>query len=173
MTRPNPGRKGGPHDPVAQNIRNEQMRDAAPSPKEHREKHRKRLAGEGCEVCGEDDPDRLGFVYTYYPPCAAVQLPPDGPDGRVFCDEHRRSNRELWWARRVGQARDHNAVAIAEYACGSVEYATYDPETPRANDPEVTSWDDIPPSHRPIPEVPIRCRCGKLLDEVHVLGGVE
>lgn len=167
-----PIRKGGPNDPVAQSIRNEQMRDAAPSPEEADRMHEDFLADEGCEVCDERDPGELAVVHPYHPPCGAYPTPPiQGGDFRVFCDAHRREPRELWWAKRVHGARKQGAVAVVEYACGATEYATR--ETLETDDPEIETWADLPPAHRPIPEVPVQCRCGEPIDDVHMLGGVE
>lgn len=172
MTRHDPGRKGGPRDPVAQNIRNEQMRDAMPSAEEAEREHRERLGDEGCEVCDERDPDELSIAHPYVPPCAAYPNPPMSRDIRVFCDEHRRQPHELWWAKRVHGARKQGAVAIVEYACGATDYATRD-GPPDFNTPGIETWQDIPPSHRPVPEVPVQCQCGETIDDVHMLGGVE
>lgn len=172
MTRhPDPYRKGGPHDDVARNIRNEMMADGMTSPGEAKAEYRRMLAEKGCEVCGETDPDRLGLVNPHVVACPTMGRRGGSPEQAVYCTEHVRSPKEFWWAQRVKNARDRDSEAIVVYDCGLVHYATL-PEFPegRFNDPRVESWQDIPPEGRPVPKAPIHCRCGAEIDEVRYLG---
>lgn len=165
----NPYSTGGPHDDVARNIENEQMRDAAPSPEQAQEQRRQRLAGEGCLVCGEDDPDELRHVGRHHAACPTRQPARyTMGDLRVFCDEHARSSRELWWAGIVKRARgDPDAQAVVVYGCDHVEYVSMPEFNADAyTDPAVDGWDDLPPTHRPIPSAHIECRCGAQIADV-------
>lgn len=159
-----------PDDDMAHNVLREQRLDGAPSPEEAREEHRRYLREEGCEVCGEDDPDRLQVVPVFVPSCPAWQSPRN-PGMMVLCDEHARSPREIWWAKTVSRARDQGAVAIAVYDCEAVRFAKLPERDWSKEAPGVDSWDDIHPMGRPTPAVAIRCECGAELDEVRYLDG--
>jgi hypothetical protein len=75
--------KGGRNDPVAQSIRNQQMRDAAPSKKERAEASKERNT---CDECGEYNPDevRPRWMDKYDDD---EQLPPVERAPPVYCDD--------------------------------------------------------------------------------------
>jgi|GEM_PF-5463959 len=164
-------RKGGPMDDVANNIRAEQMADAAPSAAEAEEMHRDFLREEGCLVCGESDPDELTVVMASTGHNCKAHQYPGYPDPSVFCTEHERPGSVLGRAKLVQRARNNGAVAMAVFDCGMISYAQM-PEVPESRKgPGFETWSDVPPSHRPIPEVDIRCRCGSGIDEIVYLEG--
>lgn len=155
-------RKGGLRDPVAQSIRNEQQRDAAPSKEEAKRMHREYLAEEGCEVCQEDDPDRLQVVMLdHFPDCPATQHPglSHDPPQTVLCDEHERPSSVLARSRRVQQARNQDLAAyLVIYGCGTgatADYSEPDPDNPYP-----------PDRRREHPSAPVECRCGAVISEV-------
>lgn len=156
-----------PDDDMANKIRQQQMADGAPSPEEARAEHDRYLASQGCEVCGMTDIHRLGTLNPFIPSCPALQHPGGHPEPPVLCIEHVRSPREFWWAEQVQRARRRGSVAIAVYGCGNVRPIDM-PDFPegRFSDPRVDSWDDVPPQVRPVPEAPIHCECGALIEEV-------
>lgn len=113
-------------DDVAQNIRNQQNADAAPSPSEVRERHRERLANDGCLVCQEDDPDRLMLKRVPRSFCSNDQHPRKPFDTVVFCDEHQRPSKTLKRAKMVQDARNRDADVLAIYKCGATLTASWD-----------------------------------------------
>lgn len=169
-------KKGGPRDPVAQSIRNEQMRDAAPSAEEAKRMFEKRLSDEGCIVCGEDDPDNLNLIQWGPHQCSAHQHP-GKPRETVMCDEHERHGSELRRARVFKRARDRDATAVVFYNCLITEYAV-PPEPNTETIKRQVGWDEddnpmyeeqeveIPRRHLPRPEVPVKCRCGEGIKEI-------
>lgn len=119
-------RKGGLYDPVAQSIRNEQQADAMPTVDEVRAERRKRMAADGCLVCGEDDPDVLTEVRVPLSFCRYDQHPRKPFETDVFCPEHRRPSKVLKRARMVQQARREGADALGIYSCGAVQTASWE-----------------------------------------------
>lgn len=161
-------------DPVARNIRNEQMRDAAPSPEEAERQHREWLAKCGCRVegCDVDDPDELSASMPHIPSCGVLQVPTD-VEPEVYCEEHMRPARERWIEGRLNRLDTPSTKAIVFYECENFDYGDY-PDYPESRKgPGAESWQDVPPSHRPIPEVPIRCRCGDPIDRIVYDDGEE
>jgi len=179
---PDPYRKGGPHDDVARNIRNEMNRDAAPSPEEAKAEHQRFLSSKGCTVCGESDPEVLQADHPYFPNCSATQTPPlDNYTPDVWCEEHFRPASVRFRAPKVQSARHRpDTVAVAFYECGSLEWVEA-PETPTHTVKEQVGRDEdgkpiyeevekpVRMRHRPRAQAPIECRCGSSLkDVVHV-----
>lgn len=173
----NRGRKGGPMDDVAQNIRAEQNADAMPSPEEAKRQHRQWMADEGCQVCGEDDPDALTTVAVTMHKCSRHQHPPGPPELLVFCEEHARPSQTLWRARIIQKARKRDdTVAVAIYECRIIEYVE-EPEPKTVEVEEVVDWDDdgdpiyemvekAQPYSAPRPSAHIVCGCGADLEEI-------
>lgn len=183
MTYGDPIRTGGLGDPVAENIRAEQQRDAMPTPEEARQKHRDHLASEGCAVCGETDPDALRVVQWMPHECSRHQQPPE-PKREVFCEEHARAPREFRRARRVKRARHRDAPAVVLYTCEFAHYAER-PEPETYTETVQQGWDEdgdpiwkevereMPHKGRPRPEAPLRCDCGAAVADIIYLNGVE
>jgi len=181
-----PGRdgikKGGLRDPVARSIRNEQNRDAMPSKEEVEAEHKRFLSEKGCLVCGESDPENLkAHQMPYLPSCSAVQHPPhDRYEPDVFCHEHYRSPKTIWEANMFKRAWDREALGVAFYECGSVEFVEEpEPETHTVKQ-QVGRDDEGNPVYEeveqpvqrrfpPRPEIHARCRCGSNLKEVRWL----
>lgn len=155
---PDPYRKGGPHDDVANNIRQEQNRDAMPSKEEMQADHRRMLSAEGCKICGEDDPDVLHAVHPWAHPCPGIQNPPGDPV--VYCDEHldQRPTLAAWKVRQTKVAmRNDETEALVWYECGMCADAAY----PTA---------DGAPIRYSTPSAAVRCpRCNAPLDYVDYL----
>ena len=173
MTRNNRPTKGNPmHDPVARNIRNQQMQDARPSKEELN-------LTPPCEECETeaDSVERRGIVF---PNCSRMQHPEKV--SQLLCDDcadARPSLREK--AIKQGKARrdaDHTEeiVAVAIYDCGRWEYVE-PAEQPTIEVEEQVGWDDdgnpimetreVPEPHaNPRPTAPIACECGESLDEI-------
>lgn len=151
-----PEKPGDIGDPVADSIRREQNMDARPSADEVEQEHRAYLKREGCHVCGEDDPDVLEIEHRARPSCPAVQTPPNAPPQRVVCEDHAVGAKQWRWNHITDRAEGRDAVAVAVYECGSVEFV----EEPEGRE------DEVPPMYRERPKAPIRCECGEGLGSV-------
>lgn len=152
-------------DPVADNLRAEMNRDAAPSKEEAERQARNHLAREGCVDCGEDDPDRLHMAMPDLPSCPMIQVPRD--PSFVICDDCSR-DRLSARGRVLKQARDQDEYdedvavdGVVFYECGNHEIATRDLTVTRPRRPRVAS-------------VGVRCPCGaQISDAVYGLGAVD
>lgn len=173
-SRSGPTSTGDFNDPVAQSIRNQQNRDAAPSKEEVEQKHRDWLTNEGCYICGEDDPDKLSQEMPVIHNCKGRQQP--RPDPRVVCEDRHPSRRQRWRYGLFEKAIRKDAVAVAIYECDLYEIVTVEEEVrhicPCGADftairdgdvtcPECSSEDVKPHPHpqrgREIPKMPALC----------------
>lgn len=143
-------------DPVADGIRAEQARDAAPQAGEV--KNNKALE---CEKCGNvsEDVERRELII---PACSRLQTP-DQPWTTLCsdCGEKRDSLREKQRAKarkRLETDYQDDPIAIAFYGCGRAEFIT-----------EPDSDEAVPPQAREEPKAPIRCSCGESLDDIELL----
>lgn len=161
-----------PEDDVARNIRREQQADAMPSKEEVEASHQNYLEGEECSRCGDSRTDKLQVVTPSFPPCPAIQHPPDAHT--VLCSDCA-DDRETFRERGIKQARDQGLTpAIVFYECGNYEFVTTEPYTEDTqvgwdenNDPiyEEREW---LPQETPWPtmaDVQIECQCGASIDE--------
>lgn len=168
-------RKGGLNDPVAQSIRNEQQRDAAPSAKEVREMERRHLAKNGCEVCDVSNPNHLTEVYVPIPGlCRNGQTPDRMVDETTLCDEHWRPGKTLGRAWLVQKARNQDADYLVTYTCGGVDMAYWN--YPDESAPTQQEFDEMPARERLFltspPEVSVihgKRDCAAPIDEVVTL----
>lgn len=178
---PDPDRKGGPNDPVAQSIRNEQRADAAPTASEVKAEHLKRLSRKGCQVCGEDDPSRLDMVRIPLSICSNGQQPDKPFKEAVFCQEHRRDGSTLKRARMIQSARTDDADILVVYECGATDTASWTPPTGTQDRPDRSDEFANADTHRKVmiggepPTVPAihvgRGRCGAPIKEVIEVDG--
>lgn len=180
-----PIRKGGPRDPVAQEIRRQQNQAAAPSAEEVKAERQRKLAKEGCEVCGCDDPTNLHGLRVPYAFCGNGQAPREPFERVVLCDEHFRPAGVLARARMVQRARRKGADALAVYECGATVTASWDAPDEEALRERMgprmdgdTTFDDLRLRSKlqvvGPPEVPVFHTgrgCGAKLAEVILLGG--
>lgn len=157
---------GGVNDPVAQNIRNQQNRDAMPTQKEAKAAARKALASKGCSECGEDDPDVLDQYHPLQPSCSARQ---QRHEPVILCDdchENRETLREraLRRAREKDDDQEENILAVAFYGCDVWRYVE-EPTIDMGNGEEIPA-SEAPPHVGERPTAPIECRCGSELDDI-------
>lgn len=168
-------RKGGIHDPVAQSIRNEQNRDAAPSPEEAEQEHRRFLESEGCRFCGETDPDKLDSTMFVRAHCPRQQNP---YERIVYCDDCGFDPEEHRWNIRMDKVREEH-VAIIVYECDSWNYIE-EPKPPTTmvktqvgydeNDDPIYEEQEMELPERPTPKGRILCEhCGSHIKEVRYL----
>lgn len=153
------------HDPVAQSIRNEQMADAAPTPDEHRREHRTHLASEGCEVCEEDDPDKLQDIrYEVVHYCSMIQQPPEHTATVILCDEHERSSTELTEAHfyKCVYENEPDAELVAHYSCGHYEVRG----PPTEHNHPYAGFESVPE----VPTVHTTDGCGGRLERIEHIG---
>lgn len=146
--REGPKKPGDLGDPVADNIRRQQQRDAAPSAKEAKAEARRALAREGCTVCGEDDPDKLGWQLPVTHNCPAYQS--GRPDPEAVCDDHVQSVNERR-AEQAQQTADDADLPVALYECGISQTAS-EPQS----GPVRTQGGYQPPP----PKLDTECVCG-------------
>lgn len=137
-------RKGTHSDPVAQSLRNEQMRDAAPGPAEREE-----LAREAntCDRCDTHDPETVKMRDEHYKPaCSAVQQPPIDPIH--VCDDcyDPTTQQEV-----IDKTKERNDYVVL-YECGVVR--GFDSDEVTARDP------------RQADRAPVECRCGAILETI-------
>lgn len=173
-------------DDVARNIWNEQQRDAAPSPEEAREDHRRYLREHGCEAddCEVDDPDALGMHQaTYMHECPAVQT--QGMPMSPFCEEHVPDvSLDAHLDEMAARAREDpskDVAALAVYDCGVVEFVErLDPPTETQivrsgfdddGQPKYEEVEERVPHAKEEMHVPIEHRCGATLVDVQLLDG--
>lgn len=160
-----PGRrgikKGGIRDPVAQSIRNEQNRDAAPNPEEAEEMKRKHLASEGCRECGEDDPDELDYHAPRTHDCPARQK---RYEPVVLCDdcaEDRLPFREFV----VERAREQGSDVVVFYECDATQWRSF--SRPVIEGQKGETFEDT--RVEPNAEVELKCKCGAGIDDIEYL----
>lgn len=167
-------KKGGLGDPVAQSIRAEQNRDAAPTPEEAQRMHDDFLSSEGCKVCGEDDPDKLNAVAPHMHSCSGHQAPP-APEPEVYCDDHKRGSREIWLQRQLEDLRKDDVVSVVIYECDIARTVT-EPEPETIEVEKMVGRDDDGkgvyemkevPHGQPIAKTPVECRDGHGIEEVY------
>lgn len=162
-------------DPVAENIRNEMNRDAAPTPEEAHRKHEKYLKSEGCEFCGYDeDADYLNEAGVSKHNCMETQT--GRPKRVVYCDDCGFDSEFYKTWLRVKSAREDD-IALVVYECG-MWTKVKEPEKPTTTMRTQTGYDEdgnptfedkeIPvPGRRPAAEAPIECpRCFSDLDHI-------
>lgn len=128
-------------DPVAQSIRNQQMRDATPS---------EEPTPPTCDDCGE----RPGTIYqpeSYNPSCDARQSPPMTNFAR--CE--RCFNPTTKQDAIDSKLDEHDAVV--EYGCGVLKTVDRDD----APEPVPRDWS---------PTLRLYCRCGSAIETVHTPG---
>lgn len=154
-------------DPVAQNIRREQQRDAMPSAAEAKRDHEAYLADQECQFCGEDDAERLELVLYGYHECPEFQAPPH-PEEVVTCEDcgfdadFYGTWKSVDWMRH----RLQEYAGFVTYECRMTEHAEI--EEPERQQIEVGTdpltgepiYEDGPPVEQPRPTVPFQCRCG-------------
>lgn len=154
-------RKGGPRDPVARSIRNEQMQDAIPS-----EAEREELAREGntCDECGEHKPDEVRERWRddYRPDCPAQQQYVPGGQGPApprLCDDcadEPETKQDI-----VEQHFTEGDDYVVEYGCGVLKPV----------DKMLSAPESAPPGYGN-PEVHIAHRCGETIETVWTPGDV-
>lgn len=174
----NSGRKGGPHDDVAQNIKNEQMTDAAPSPEEAKRQKQRWLNEQGCKKCDESNPDNLEMHHPRRHECSAHQQAPIDPI--VVCSDCKPDDLEEQYRQdRFEDYRHSDVIAgIVIFECGIVEPID-EPETPTMEVEQQVGVDDDGraifettevemPSRNPAPKAPVHCECGEPIDEIRL-----
>lgn len=150
-------RKGGPEDDVAQNIRNQQQADAAPSAEEAKAMHMSYLRSNGCHVdwCEISDPDELTQQRPVMHNCSAHQTPPE-MEPQVVCEKHKRPIEERRRAQIVDKV-ETEGLPVVRYDCDIYRVADYD--EPDHNEP-------VPPRYEPTPTIDTECRCGAEIKDV-------
>ena len=158
-----PIKPGGMRDPVAQSIRNEMNRDAAPSPEEAERDHLRWLERQGCEFCEETDPERLNMAHVEDHHCREHQSA--GYQSVVYCDD---CGWDYEFYRISEMVRD-DKDGLVYYHCGVGEYFEQ-PEQEYETINHKVGWDEegepiyeerqIPSRFEKQPEAPVRCRCG-------------
>lgn len=151
-----PVQTGGVNDPVAQNIRAQQNRDAAVNQEEAQRVSRERLAEKGCTVCGEDDPDKLSRQRPHMYDCSATQKPPR-LEVEVVCEDHAENQRKRWLAEKKEKLNRDGVVALIVYECDLTNF--------------IKEVDDggskIPKKFRDPPKASIVCECGAEIKNVY------
>lgn len=177
------GRKGGPNDDVAQNLRNEMQADARPSAEEARADQRKWLREEGCAVegCGVDDPDQLKPVHEPMRGCSFLQERVGEPT--VYCTDHI-PEYESWRVTDIRNARKRNQTdgeddvgLLVRFECdrsarvAPAERPTHEVTVQSGYDDEGNPVYETKaqPDHRAVPQynsVPAECHCGAGIAEL-------
>lgn len=125
-------RKNSFQDPVAQSIRNEQMRDAMP-PKEE-------LHGpKECDKCGVAN-DTVRCRMKDHPDCPGIQDPPL-EYGRLLCDPCYDEWNETIEERALERAQSETVVGIVFYECGN-HYRVTETEPDTIKNKVQVDWDD-------------------------------
>lgn len=154
-----PSEANRPDGAPAPDLNQTEMGVDIPTGEEWGDAERAFLAAEGCETCGEDDPDVLDMHTRRLPACSAVQSPPGEP-GTVFCDEHApdvQTPRE----QAVSSLEDELVAAVVVYECERWE-AVEHPTVDNAGGREIPA-----PRHiAGAATAPVRCRCGAEVDEI-------
>jgi hypothetical protein len=152
-------RKGGPRDPVAQSVRNEQMQDAIPSDAEREE-----LAREAntCDECGEHKRDEVRERWNddYSDECPARQHPTPGDMGGApprVCDDCAspvETKLDI-----IEQHFIEGDDYVVEYGCGVLKNIDSELHKPAGEGGQVPfrGWS---------PEVGIEHRCGATIERV-------
>lgn len=163
-------------DPVAQNIRQQQNRDAMPSAEEARRELERMLVDEECEFCGTADTERLRTAKFTWHRCPEYQAPP-GPETIVTCTDcgfdadFYGTWKTVEWMRNQEQAY----AGFVTYECRMTEHAEiHEPdrqqikvgEDPLTGEP---MYEDGPPQPAKPPSVPFRCRCGANVEYIVTL----
>lgn len=149
-------RKGGLHDDVANNIRNEMQRDAVPSAEEAQRELRQQLAKEGCTVegCDETNPDNLHHQMPHTHSCSAHQTGELRPE--VVCDEHAGDTYKEWIENKKKVLKSDEVVAIVVYECDIVKVGK-----------SKVDKKSVPNRYGSPPEVAVTCRCGSQIKNIY------
>lgn len=159
-------------DPVARSIRNEQMRDAAPTAEEQAEMKRKFLEDNGCEFCGESDVENLNANRMIINSCRQDMHMCEV----VYCDECGFDADFYTRWKRIEQNRRNDVAVI--YECGSTQGVDVpEPETTTVKkqvgrdqngDPVYEEVEQkIPTRTDPTPDIPAWCpKCGEGIESV-------
>lgn len=149
-------RKGGPHDDVANNIRNQTQADGMPSAEEVAAERREYLAEKGCKVegCDEDDPDNLHQQHPHTHSCKAQQQGHPRPD--VVCEDHAGNQREEWLEDKKEALKRDDVEALIVYECDSTRVVTTPDEHPEG----------VPKRYEEPPTAQIKCRCDSVIKNI-------
>lgn len=153
-------------DPVAQNIRREQQRDAMPSPEEAARERERFFDDKACAFCDEIDNEKLRLVNYGYHQCPAYQAPP-APERIITCEDcgFDADVYGTWTTVAWMRGRDQAYAGFVTYECRMTEHAEIpepDREQIKVGEDEVGEpvYEDGPPQRPEQPSVPFTCRCG-------------